>query len=721
MDPFAPAHRPARWVVALPGLAALVWIPQAWLIAGCIDSLLTHRRSGVPQADEVLAGLLQAAVLVIVLGVFRAGLDCLGARLAYTQARNTLSDWRWRLIARLVETSPLDPQRPPAGRIASVWMEQAEAIIPWLARYRAAQWRVLIVAPFVLLAVGLHSWAAALVLLVAAPLIPLFMAIIGWRAQSAAESQALALGNLHGQLLERLRALQTLRALHAVEAAAMHLRRMGKQVADRTMRVLNVAMLSSAVLELFSALGVALVAVYIGFHLLGQLPFGTWDGRLSLHTGLFVLMLAPAFFEPLRELSAVWHDRANGRAALRNLHTLLDDLAPPVGQTSMAGPLSSAVAPGSAVAADGTAGEMASADEAGSVEVPVHRESGDANGTFRIGSSGNIASDAGDGDVAGSTIESGRLAGARIEGAMPCAVLLRNVRPLRFGVRQDDAASPAPVWNIRIPAGAQLALVGPSGTGKTMLLALIAGLIRTEQGEISVGGLPMTAENLERIRARIGWMGQHPSFVSGSVQRNLWLTSRGCAARQMPFDDVRSDGALLDEHFDRLGLADALRALQHATLGENGSGLSGGESLRLALVRLMLKPDTDLLLLDEPTAHLDQQTADRVLHTIRRIARGKTLVVASHDPRVIEALPGRLVLDAQGRLHGPLAGGDTHCIACGRHGDGNRSSTDDGIDTDTGIHIGAGEPAGNPDRRRRRAAGVDIDSAGDEIENGDCT
>ncbi len=88
------------------------------------------------------------------------------------------------------------------------------------------------------------------------------------------------------------------------------------------MAVLRIAFLSSAVLELFSALGVAMVAAYVGFHLLGTLGFGTWGRTLSLGEGLFILLLAPAFFEPLRELSGVWHDRAAGEAALASLARL---------------------------------------------------------------------------------------------------------------------------------------------------------------------------------------------------------------------------------------------------------------------------------------------------------------------------------------------------------------------------------------------------------------
>src|SRR5690606_14550599 len=91
---------------------------------------------------------------------------------------------------------------------------------------------------------------------------------------------------------------------------------------QRIMAVLKIAFLSSAVLEFFASLGVAMVAVYVGFHLLGEVPYGAWGGKLTLGQGLFVLMLAPAFFEPLRELSTAWHDRASGQAALTGLQDM---------------------------------------------------------------------------------------------------------------------------------------------------------------------------------------------------------------------------------------------------------------------------------------------------------------------------------------------------------------------------------------------------------------
>lgn len=557
----------ARWPYALSCVAALLWIAQAWLLARAVMVLLRWQQAAGAQAAPwgTLAGL---AAAVAAIGLLRAALEYAASRATWRVARAQLTALRHELGARLRSASPLDVRRPPSGQLASAWMEQAEAIVPWLANYTTAQWRVMLVAPVILVCVLWHSWAAALLLAVAAPFIPLFMALIGWRAQAVSEEQLAALGHLHAHLLERLRALPTLHALHAQSAAAQRLGEIGRTLAERTMRVLRIAMLSSAVLELFSALGVALVAVYVGFHLLGMANFGAWRGAMTLERGLFVLMLAPTFFDPLRELSAVWHDRADGLAAQRTLGNLLDGLAPMV--------------------------------------TPEKAEAAASN---------DDASDA------------------------PPAVELRGVRPLLAVLDDDDEgedAPPRPLLDISIPAGAHVAITGASGSGKSLLLALVAGLAQASEGQVLIGGEVLDASNVARLRQRMGWQGQPPHFLAGSLARNLTLGGDAPPA-QAAQDALR-----------QAGLDDFVARMQELRLGEGGSGISGGEALRLALARLAASGHARLLLLDEPTAHLDTDSAALVRDAIRRMARGCTLLAATHDPELMAALPYELRIAADG-------------------------------------------------------------------------
>lgn len=541
--PRAQRRRPDRgtaWSV----VASLLWLPQAALLATAVQWMATGR------AAEV-GGL---ALGLLVLGAAKAWCEGHGMRLSFEAARAQLDTLRAQVVQALASSSPLDTRRVPSGQAASAVAEQAEAIVPWLSRYQTAMWRTRVLPLVIAAVVAWQSWVAALILVVAAPLIPLFMAIVGWRAQAASQEQMVQLGQMNGFLLDRLRGLTTLRALGAVDATARRLRAHAESLRQRTLRVLRIAFLSSAVLELFSALGVAMVAVYVGFHLLGYLEFGTWHGRLNLGQALFVLLLAPSFFEPLRELAAVWHDRAAGEAAVQTLQ----DMA------RAAQPLPGALA---------------------------------AHAPQPLGA---------------------RQAAAR--------VTLHNVHIQTPGA----AASTAPV-HLDIQPGEHVALWGASGSGKSVLLAQIAGLLPTHQGQVRVDGVPMEDCNAAALRQRMAWMGQHPHVFAGSAARNIRLDRP---------DVAQADVA---PAMQAAGLGAVLQARPSSSLGEGGQGLSGGEAVRLALARLAVAaPQAGVLLVDEPTAHLDPMTAAQVMQALLQLAQGRTLIVATHDP-VLAARMDRVV------------------------------------------------------------------------------
>jgi ATP-binding cassette subfamily C protein CydD len=530
--------------------AAILWIPQAALLALALGRLAS---GGGP------ASILGLAAGVLALGVLRASLEALGRRRAYAAARDVLSAERAAAIGALAARSPIDRARPSAGQAASVIAEQSEAVVPYLARFRPALLRARLVPPVIWLAVLSQSWAAALVLLVAAPLIPVFMALIGWRAQAASEAQLAEMGGMNALLLDRLRGLATIRAFGAVDATARRLRAQAEELRRRTMAVLRIATLSSAVLELFSALGVAMVAVWVGFHLLGVLPFGVWGSPLDLAQGMFVLLLAPAFFAPLRDLAAAWHDRAAGEAAL----SALADLAKPGMTLPGVGGVSSAPA----ATGPGT-------------EPPQ----------------------------------------VRVDGVRFC---------------HEGAADPVfDGLELTVTAGEHVALVAPSGAGKSTLLALLAGLAHPAAGRIRIGGTVLDDTTAAGLRAGMAWIGQHPHVFAGTLADNVRLGR--------PIDESDVEAAL-----DAAGLGAVVRARGVGPVGEAGLGLSGGEALRLALARLAASRGTTLILADEPTAHLDAETADDVARALVAFARGRTLIVATHDPRLVAHMDRAITLDSQ--------------------------------------------------------------------------
>ncbi|HEY0200304.1 MAG TPA: ABC transporter ATP-binding protein, partial [Burkholderiaceae bacterium] len=186
-------------------------------------------------------------------------------------------------------------------------------------------------------------------------------------------------------------------------------------------------------------------------------------------------------------------------------------------------------------------------------------------------------------------------------------------------------------WQVR--PGERVALWGPSGAGKSTLLALIAGLAPVQSGQIIIGGVRLGPESAAALRARMAWVGQKPHVFSGSLRSNVMLGRPGISAQALE---------------QALGLA-ALQDLAHdradVVLGEGGVGLSGGEALRLALARAACAEQAGLLLADEPTAHLDSQTAQEVMHGLLALAQGRTLIVATHDPLLAAQMDRVLPID----------------------------------------------------------------------------
>ncbi|OYU41399.1 MAG: thiol reductant ABC exporter subunit CydD [Pseudorhodobacter sp. PARRP1] len=291
----APARGRLRLSAMLSGMAAVIWPLQAALVAAALAGLLTD-------APPLWA----YAVGFGVLGLLRAALSY-GAEAAASRAGlEVVQALRAEMVAREAARST----GPAAGGVAALAGEKLEMLLPYVSRYAPARARVMLVPGLILVLAFWQSWAVGVVLLISGPLIPVFMALIGWAAQAASQRQMVEIGTLNDLLIERLHALLDIRLLGAGAAVGAGFADAAERLRAQTMAVLRVAFLSSAVLELFAALGVAMVAVYVGFSLLGVLEFGSYGTQLTPAAGIFLLLLAPEFYQPLRDLSAAWHDRA---------------------------------------------------------------------------------------------------------------------------------------------------------------------------------------------------------------------------------------------------------------------------------------------------------------------------------------------------------------------------------------------------------------------------
>ena len=221
---------------------------------------------------------------------------------------------------------PLRSSAGSDGALASVLIDQVDALDGFVSRYRPQQMIVMAVPILIVALVFPSSWLAALILMGTAPLIPVFMVLVGRQAAAASTKQAGALARLGGQFLDLVRGLPTLRLLGRVDVGGARLDDGAQDYRSRSMGVLRIAFLSSAVLELFASIAIAMVALYLGLALLGRFNAGHYGVTMTLDKALFILLLAPEFFAPLRQLGSDYHARAQAIAAAAAIRGVLDHL-----------------------------------------------------------------------------------------------------------------------------------------------------------------------------------------------------------------------------------------------------------------------------------------------------------------------------------------------------------------------------------------------------------
>ena len=217
---------------------------------------------------------------------------------------------RMALLEHLFSLGPSFTSRQSTGALACTALEHVEGLHDFYAFY-LPQLALAVMIPAAILAfVFPYSWAAGTLLLVTAPLVPLFMILVGMGAESISQRHFQALARMSAYFLDVLQGLPTLKLFNRSKGVEKTIAAVSNNYRIKTMAVLRVAFLSSAVLEFFSSVSIALVAIYLGMSYLGYFSFGLYGAPLSLEVGFFILLLAPDFYFPLRELGTHYHARA---------------------------------------------------------------------------------------------------------------------------------------------------------------------------------------------------------------------------------------------------------------------------------------------------------------------------------------------------------------------------------------------------------------------------
>lgn len=537
------ARGPLMIAIAAPLVAGVLVVFQAFLLAHVLDRAI----SGHAPARDLLPGVIAFALIII----GRALIGRVGEEAGAVAAERIKALLRRSLFSHLMAAPPAWVRGRASGAMASVLMEQVEAIDGFFSRFLPAMIAAAVLPIAFAVTVMPFEPIAGLLFFVSAPMIPLFMALVGWGAEAASRRHLNAFARLSGFFADRVRGIATLKLYGRAEAEADAVKAASDDLHQRTLAVMRIAFLSSAVLEFFAALGVAGVALYIGLTYLDLISI--WSVPLTLQIGLFCLVMAPEVYLPLRVLAAHYHDRANALAAVNEIGAAFDSL-PAVDAEPESAP-----APAPAA-------------------------------------------------------------------AHPVAALGLDIGRLRLAT-PDDARMLLDGVDLAIAPGEHVAIIGESGIGKSTLIEALCRL-RAFEGDIRLGGRALADIDEAELRATMAVLGQRPHLFRGTLADNIRLGRR------------EADDAAVAEAARLAGVsafADSLPDGLATFVGERGHGVSGGEAQRVALARIFLR-DPAIILLDEPTAHLDGDTERRVLDAVVAFARGRTLVVATHSPAVAQRM-----------------------------------------------------------------------------------
>ncbi|AHG21942.1 amino acid ABC transporter permease [Chania multitudinisentens RB-25] len=307
-----------RWLrlsMLLGLISGILIVAQAWLLASLLHALIIEHQ---PRGELVSSFIWLAATFVL-----RALLSWLRERVGFICGQVIRQRMRAQVLDKLQQLGPAWVQGKPAGSWASIIIEQIEDMQDYYARYLPQMYLAVFIPLLILITIFPINWAAGFILLATAPLIPLFMALVGMGAADANRRNFVALARLSGNFLDRLRGLDTLRLFNRGQAETEQIAKSSEDFRQRTMEVLRMAFLSSAVLEFFASISIAVVAVYFGFSYLGELNFGSYGIGVTLFAGFLVLILAPEFFQPLRDLGTFYHAKAQAIGAAEALETFL--------------------------------------------------------------------------------------------------------------------------------------------------------------------------------------------------------------------------------------------------------------------------------------------------------------------------------------------------------------------------------------------------------------
>jgi ATP-binding cassette subfamily C protein CydD len=541
-----PASLWLKLSIALGTFNAILMITGAYLLAQTIHNVMFEGES-LAQVAHLLWPL---AGIILLRAIFLA----LSERLSALAALKIKSAMRQTLLTKLSLLGPSYIEQHGQGATLNTLHNGVEELHDYYAKYLPGVAYSALIPLAILVVIFPTDYKAGLIFLLTAPLIPFFMILVGSKAEALNQKRWQQLAVLGNYFFDRVQGLTQLKLFNATQTELKQIAKISDDFRHTTLGVLKIAFLSSFALEFLATISVALVAVIIGFRLF----FGTLD----FSTGFVVLLLAPEFYLPLRQLGSHYHARLQGISAAADMVTILNAPLPN--------------------------------NEADSVVNTI--------------------------------------TGSRLD-------KLNSIDIKKLSYTYPNSNEGIHDITLTLPKKGLVAVVGNSGSGKSTLFDCLLGFHAQVMPCIYINGLPLTANNITQLQSQVAWIPQNPTLFYDSISANILLAKPDATQPELE-QAAHQAGALefinsLPRGFDTL-------------IGEQGEGLSGGQKQRIALARAFLK-NAPILMLDEPTAHLDSQTEQHIQHAINMYAKNNLILVIAHRLNTVKHADNIIVMD-QGKI-----------------------------------------------------------------------
>ncbi|MBS9803932.1 thiol reductant ABC exporter subunit CydD [Bacillus cereus] len=462
-------------------------------------------------------------------------------------AEKTGSLLRKQLIGAYFTLGPRYVQTAGTGHLVTLSIEGIEKFKTYVELTIPKMIRSSIVPGLIVLYVFTLDIESGIILVVTIPIVIIFMILLGLAAQKMADSQYEIYRVLSNHFVDTLKGLETLKYLGKSEQHEGKIEKVSKRYRKATMRTLRVAFLSSFALDFFTSLSIAFVAVGLGIRLI--------DGTIILLPALTILILAPEYFLPIKQVGANYHATLDGQIAMEQIEEILQQ--------------------------------------------QKRIEKKDLNE-----------------DIVWNASSSLKLQDIKVNNDESEKAILEGI-------------------NFTWEGNGAIGVIGESGAGKSTLIDVLAGFLSSSSGKMLVNDVEVDESTREGWQKNIAYIPQQPYIFPLSLKDNIRF-----------YETNATDGDV-ERVINEVGLRSLVTSLpngMHERIGEGGRMLSGGQEQRVAMARALLSKKP-IILLDEPTAHLDIETEFEIKQAMLRLFNGKLVFLATHRLHWMKQMDHILILN----------------------------------------------------------------------------